>query len=265
MQGVLKDIARACGGAIIFTMPALMTEELWALGSSLPPARLALFLILSFPLLMFVSHTIYFERTWSWRNDLRAVGLAYGIGLVVSIVILAIFNTFTPTTRPSEIVGHLALQTVPAAIGALLSRHELGSVKGRLSAGGGFSGEAGLMIVGALFLSLHLAPTREISAIAYRMTEWHGLALVCLSLIILYGCSRAVGAGSFGGNREQGRRLLPNLRFTAVAYVLALSICSLLLWTFAGFDGLSAGETAQIVITLGFPASIGAGAARLIL
>ena len=265
MQGVLKDIARACGGAIIFTMPALMTEELWALGSSLAPARLALVLILSFPLLMFLSHAIYFGRAWSWRNDLRAVGLAYGIGLAVSIVILAVFNTFTPPVRTSEVVGHLALQTVPAAIGALLSRNELGSVKGRLSAGGAVSGEAGLMIVGALFLSLHLAPTGEISAIAYRMTEWHSLALIVLSLLILYGCSRAVGAGSFGSGRGRAQGLFPYLRFTAIAYALALSICGLLLWTFSGFDGLSAGETAQMVVTLGFPASIGAGAARLIL
>jgi uncharacterized membrane protein len=55
------------------------------------------------------------------------------------------------------------------------------------------------------------------------------------------------------------------LRLTVVAYALALLVCLYVLWSFGRSDGLALGELAMQTVVLGFPAAIGAAAARLIL
>ena len=40
-------LARAFGGALVFALPLLMTMEMWALGVSIHPGRLLLFLFLN--------------------------------------------------------------------------------------------------------------------------------------------------------------------------------------------------------------------------
>ena len=55
------------------------------------------------------------------------------------------------------------------------------------------------------------------------------------------------------------------LRLTVVAYALALLVCLYVLWSFGRSDGLAFGELLMQTVVLGFPAAIGAAAARLIL
>ena len=52
-------LARAVGGAVIFAIPLLMTMEMWALGFTLEPLRLALFLALGLPLLVGLAGDAY--------------------------------------------------------------------------------------------------------------------------------------------------------------------------------------------------------------
>lgn len=55
------------------------------------------------------------------------------------------------------------------------------------------------------------------------------------------------------------------LRFTVVGYAISLAVSGYVLWTFGRFEGHAfAAYTAQTIV-LGFPASVGAAAARLIL
>ena len=55
------------------------------------------------------------------------------------------------------------------------------------------------------------------------------------------------------------------LRFTVVGYAIALVISAYLLWTFGRFDATGWEERITAVVVLGFPATVGAAAARLIL
>jgi Putative integral membrane protein (DUF2391) len=48
----LIALARAFGGALLFALPLLMTWRCGRLGSTVPPLRLALFLLAMFPLLV---------------------------------------------------------------------------------------------------------------------------------------------------------------------------------------------------------------------
>ena len=54
-------------------------------------------------------------------------------------------------------------------------------------------------------------------------------------------------------------------RFTIVGYSVALLLSLYVLWTFGRLDGAAAAEIIMAMLVLGFPAALGAAAARLIL
>jgi hypothetical protein len=58
------DAARAFAGALIFALPMLMTMEMWWLGFYIDPLRLALLLVLMFPLLVRLSQYSGIRRPW---------------------------------------------------------------------------------------------------------------------------------------------------------------------------------------------------------
>ena len=266
-QGALAGIGRAFGGALIFGLPMLMTMELWEFGFTMDRGRLALLLALSVPLFVGVAHRIGFERSFGWREDLRDAFLAYGIGLAASAIVLAAFGVLKAGMPADELIGKVAVQSVPAGLGALLARSQFGSMhadRGDSEALTGYLGTLFLMLVGALFLGLNVAPTEEMILISYLMTPWHSVALVLVSVILMHGF---VFALDFRGGH--GRGDVPwwsdLLRFTLVGYVLALAVSLYVLWTFGRTDGAAPATVVMATAVLAFPAAIGAAAARLIL
>lgn len=244
----------------------LMTMEMWWLGFYMDRLRLALLIALTIVLLTELSHQIGFRHTRNWRDGLLDALIACGIGAAVSVVVLSVFGILGPQMSPQEIVGKVAVQTVPAAIGALLARSQFGIAGEEIAEKKEtYWGELFLMAVGALFLGFNVAPTEEMILIAYSMSAWHGIALVALSLALMHGFVFAVG---FKGGSE----LSPDtpwwsafMRFTLPGYAVALSISLYVLWTFGRTDGSSADMILMAAIVLAFPSSLGAAAARLIL
>mgnify|MGYP002718259316 CR=1 FL=1 len=187
-----------------------------------------------------------------------------GEGSLLALLVLAVLET---GMSADEIAGKIVLQAIPGAIGAMLARSQLG----QRDAGGEeesrrdtYGGELFLAGVGAMFMAFNVAPTDEIVLIALMMTEWHAIALVAGSLLMMHGFVYAVG---FRGTAEprEGSAAREFVRLTAVAYVLSLLISLYVLWTFGRTDGLGLEELVKTVLVLGFPAAIGAAAARLIL
>lgn len=269
----LMGLARGVAGALLFALPMLMTMEMWFLGFYMGRDRLLLLMLLNIPLLVVLAHRIGFERTVTWREAARDATVAYGIGIVSSALILTIFGLLKGEMPATEIIGKIALQAVPASIGAMLGRSQLAGdtdddEEERDKPGETqttYFGELFLMAVGALFLSLNVAPTEEMIVIAYKMTHWHALALVLLSIALMHGFVYAV---SFEGGHE----LSPDtpwwhafVRFTLPGFVIALSISLYTLWSFERIDDTSVTNVLLSVIVLAFPASLGAAAARLIL
>lgn len=261
----LKDAGRAAGGALIFSLPMLMTMEMWWLGFSIERSRLLLLALMSLPLLFLLSRHIGFEETRDWRDDALDTAVALGIALIVSAVVLVLFGVIEPDMTADEIIGKIVLQSMPAAIGALLARSQFSGEDDPAGREETYGGELFLMGLGALFLGFNVAPTEEMTLIAFQMTEWHAMLLVLLSLAIMHGFVFAVG---FSGGHEAG----PDtpwwsafLRLTLPGYVLALGISLYLLWTFGRLDGMAPDRAIMTMVVLGFPASMGAAAARLIL
>jgi|HigsolmetaGSP11D_1036233.scaffolds.fasta_scaffold10641_2 putative integral membrane protein (TIGR02587 family) len=259
-------LARASAGAVLFAFPLLMTMEMWFLGFYMDRYRLALFLVLNLPLLIGLSYYAGFERTADWRDDVLDALSALAVGFVASAAMLGLFGVLKPGMPLQEAVGKIALQAVPASMGAMLARKQLagdgGGGEGREEAAS-YGGELFLMTVGAIFVGFNVAPTEEIALIAFQMTSWHAVLLALASLLALHALVYTVG---FGGQESRGGHGLVSvfLRFTLVGYGIALIVSLYVLWTFGRIDGAGISTTAMTVVVLAFPAALGAATARLI-
>jgi len=263
-----RDLGRAAGGALVFSLPMLMTMELWWLGFYLDRPRLIVLVLSALPLLFFLSRRIGFERTRGWRDDLLDSLIALGIAALVCAGLLLLFGAITGDTPADEWIGKLTIQMVPAAIGALLAKSQFRAAAPDEDVKDGeesYGGELFLMAVGALFLGFNVAPTEETMAISYQMTPWHALALAALSLALMHGF---VFALEFAGGSE----VSPDepwwsgfVRLTLPGYAIALMIGLYLLWIFARTDGMPPEGIVMAAVVLAFPCAIGAAAARLIL
>jgi putative integral membrane protein (TIGR02587 family) len=264
----LLALARAFAGAIIFGLPLLMTMEMWALGFYMQPLRLALLLAVMFPLLVVLAYYAGFEASRQWRQLVLSACVAYAVAFVAASVGLALLGVVQPGMSLAEIIGKVALQAVPASIGAMLARSQLGEreeQKEEERRRRTYFGELFLAGVGALFLAFNIAPTEEVVLIANMMKGWQALALIGISLIIMHAFVYAVEFRGRAVVHPEISAWSEFVRLTVVAYALVLLICLYVLWSFGRTDGLAAGELLIHAVVLGFPAAIGAAAARLIL
>jgi putative integral membrane protein (TIGR02587 family) len=260
------SLARAFGGAIIFALPMMMTMEMWWLGFSIDRLRLALLLVVAFPLLIGVSHIAGFEDTFGFAEDVVDVLVAYAVGFVSAAGMLFLFNALNLETSLDNAIGMISLQAIPGSFGALLARSELGESKSeRLQKDLSFGEELLLMMVGGLFLALNISPTEEVILIAYKMTPGHAVALALVSMALMHTFVYVAGFRGQEKSPQEISSVSLFLRFTVTGYALVLLTCFYVLWTFGRTTDIGLQETLTFVIVLAFPASIGAAAARLIL
>jgi putative integral membrane protein (TIGR02587 family) len=262
---LVRGLSRAFGGAIVFALPVFMTMEMWELGMHMDRLRLVLLLLINVPILVFLSHYAGFERTFEWQDDLRDAAIAYGVGILAAGVLLTVFGVIGTGRSLDEIVGKVAVQAVPASLGALLARSTFGGNSRRREGDESYFGELCLMAVGALFLGFNTAPTEEIVLISYKMTPWHAVILVVLSVALMHAF---VFASAFRGGSHRSPRTpwwSAFIRFTVVGYVIAVMISAYVLWTYGSLAGHELRGGLMVIVVLAFPAAIGAAAARLIL
>lgn len=261
-------LARAFGGAVVFSLPLLMTMEMWWLGSYLPRTRLAVLVVAWLPILYGLSYHAGFEEGGRRPgHDAVAALVAYAVGFLTSGAALGLIAVLGPGQPAGEVVGQVALQAGPAAVGALLARTQLGGGHAERPERGRFAryaGELFLMMAGALFLALNVAPTEEMVVIASQMTPWHALGLAVVSLTLMHAFVYVV---EFRGQEERGDASGWSLfaRYTVVGYALVLALSALALWLLGRTEGLAPEPIAMTTVVLAFPAAVGAAAARLIL
>lgn len=262
-------LGRGLAGALLFALPMQMTMEMWDLGHAMDRWRLLALMLLAIPLLVGIAHRIGFERTFTWREGMRDAMVAFALGIVASGLILALFGLLDARDSLNDIVGKIAVQAVPAGIGALLGRSQLGS-GGEEEAeedepGMSYGSELFMMAVGALFLNLNMAPTEEMVLISYIMTPWHALLTILCSIAVMHGFVYAVsfkGGQSLEADTPWWHALI---RFTLPGYAIALLISLYSLWSFGRLDDAGSMPVLMSMIVLGFPGAVGAAAARLIL
>jgi putative integral membrane protein (TIGR02587 family) len=258
------DLMRAFGGAVIFAFPLLMTMEMWWLGFYMEPLRLLLFLSVNLAILFGLSYFAGFRETFRLKEDALDAFAAFGVGTISSATLLALFGIITWDMPLSEIVGKIAVQTVPASIGAMAARSQLGDNEDEEKGTSGYAGQLFLMLAGALFLAFTVAPTEEMVLISFLMTPWHALALVVISIVVLHAFVYSL---EFSGQEELpggGSFWRTFFGYSIAGYGIALLVSLYVLWTFGRLDGLGAGQIAMMITVLGFPAALGAALARLV-
>lgn len=258
-----RDLGRAFGGALLFGLPLLMTMEMWNYGLTLDAGRLAVFLLTSLPLLFGLAHFAGFTPARSVKLVALEVFAALAVGFISVGVLLSLFGVFDRAVPIHASAGQIALQVVPAAMGALLARRQFGADRTSEDEGQpSYPGELFLMVAGALFLALNIAPTEEARLIGYMMGPWQATALMGLSLALMHAIVYLAG---FAGQEEQGQPVTAFVHFTLAGYGLVLLTCAFVLWVFGALDGHSLAATVDALIVLAFPGAIGAAAARLLI
>lgn len=265
----LTGLARAFGGAIIFALPILMTMEVWWLGFYMDRLRLVLFMVLMFPLLVGLSHFAGFRPTTRWRDDVADAAVAYGVAFVASAIVLVLFDVINTEMPFRDVLGKVSLQAVGASFGAVIATAQLGAPgdepQNEQAKEPGYWGEVLLMVGGAVFLAYNVAPTEEMILIAFKMTMWHGVALALVSLLLMHAFVYAVNFRGQASVPEGTPLWSIFLRFTVVGYAVALLVSAYVLWTFGRYEDHAFALYVMMAVVLGFPASIGAAAARLVL
>src|SRR5687767_5459884 len=259
------DLAHDFGGAILFSVPLLMTMEMWWLGFYMDRFRLALFLALAFLLVLGLSYFEGGEETF--KIEVLDALTACAVGYIVATVMLFLLGIIKPWMSFDELLGKIALHAVPCSIGAILARRQLGveETHKEQRRTEQYGGKIFLMGAGAIFLAFQLAPTEEMVLIGYQITGWHAAALAVVSLGIMQAFLLSIEA--------KGRKTIfaadffwsVFMRLTIVGYALVLLLSLYVLWTFGRLDGTAVSEAMMSVLVLGFPAAVGASAARLIL
>ena len=263
---LLRGVGRAFGGGVLFALPVLMTMEIWRLGVSIPRWRLALLVVATVALAVVLSR--YFGSVHEENPGIVGAtvdaGVAVLVGLVAAAVVLIILSVARPLNDWRDAVSVVAIETLPATIGASFARSQLGEDTGSSDSDQrGRLHEVVLVTAGAAVFSANIAPTEEVVLLAAKMTELHTLLLIAFSLTVMHGF--VYGFGFRGGAPSPGGFWGVFAGHTVVGYVIALAVSGYLLWTFGRFDGLALQPILAQTIVLGLPASIGAAAARLIL
>ncbi len=273
----VDDFVRAFSGAFVVATPLLYTTEMWLLGVSVERGKLLLFLAVA----VVISLGLARSRTGGFREGTSGFAVVeqaidgVAVGLVGALVVLLVLNRIAIGDPLDSIVGKVAIQAVPLAIGAAVANAIFGPDRqgGRqgddgdgdapATAGQALRSDLGATIVGALFIAITIAPTDEIAMLAAGMDVKHELALVVLSLVLTYTIVFASGLGE--GQHEQPGPFQHPITETVLAYAVSLLVALATLYL---FDRIGAGDSLHHVVTmvlvLGLPAAVGGAAGRLV-
>ncbi|KAA2213065.1 TIGR02587 family membrane protein [Teichococcus oryzae] len=258
-------LARGFAGALIFAFPLIMTMEMWWIGFYVEPYRLLLFLLTGLGLQVGLAYFSGFQPARDMTDALIGGVTAFGIGCLGSVAVLWLLGVLDQMQGWRGAAGMVAIQAVPAGIGAVAARQQLGGAPDEQTKEdrAGYPAQLFLMAAGAVFLAFNVAPTEEMVLITFRMGPWQILLLMAVSLLLLHALVYTVG---FAGQEEPADEgfWATFFTYTLAGYGLALAISAYVLWTFGRTDDASIPMVAMMTVVLAFPGALGAGLARLV-
>jgi putative integral membrane protein (TIGR02587 family) len=258
---------RGAVGGLIVAMPLLMTMEMWWAGFLIPAGKLALLVAFNFGVLYILQHYSGLHPRKTQSSQVRAAAAAYGIGILVSLASLAALNVVHGDIGVRDLVSKLVVEAVPVSIGASVAMSQFGAesaVAELRKQGESFWGALAMALAGAVFFGISVAATEEPLMIAMRITSWHAIVIVLMSIGIVYLVVYAVEFRDRDGRSGAWWQRL--VKEGVSSYVVALGVAALLLWTF-GRIGPDVGliATVEMIVTLSFATSLGAAAGELLI
>ena len=259
------QVVRGFAGAVLFSFPMLMTMEMWSVGVSIEPSRLMLFAAVHLALLAGMASYARHDKALVTKKDALDAFAAYGVGVLATAAVLPLFGVIEIGMSADAVVRTITVQAAPASFGAMVAHLEIDEPAARVGRHHphGLASSAFLMGVGALYLASSLASTEEMMLIAHKMSTWQIGGLIVFSLVMIELFDEYAIEEERGSKAGRSAWSL-SLAMTCVGYIIALSISLYILWTFGRTDGLTLAQLFKETVVLGFPAALGAGAARLL-
>lgn len=290
----LDDLMRGASGGFLFSIPLLYTMEVWWIGSSSEPARMAAALLIACGLVFLLTLTGGFrsEETQGLSDTLIETVQAVGFSLVFSAAILFLLRRVTLETPLSEALGTIIFEALPFAVGMALGNELLhtqgeegedeqqdrrgeGGQQDRRGEGEQRQGEneegmsatvsdLAASAIGAAFVAFSIAPTEEVPMLAAGLTPPWLLGVMAASLAISYMIVFESGFGNAEGRHAQRGLLQAPSSETVAAYLIAMAVAALLLVL---YGQISLDDPWRVwlshTIVLALPAAVGGAAGRL--
>lgn len=267
----IREYGRGIAGGLIFSLPLLLTMEVWWAGFLLHPWRILSYVLATFGVLLVYNRFAGLRRDATFREVVIDSVEEMGIGLVLAALMLLMMGRIGPGMVASEIWGKIIVEAMTVAIGVSVGTAHLGADgegdEGVANDRGGrsaFLPQIGLAFCGGILFAANLAPTDEIAAVARETGPWHHLAMVFASLLlaaIVLHFANFLGAA----RHVSGSGWILKVRAVVVTYGVALFSAAYSLWCFGGLDGESPPLRLAMVLTLAVPATLGASAGRLLI
>lgn len=275
IAGSLREYGRGLAGGLIFSLPLLYTMEVWWAGFIARPGRMLVYLAAVFLLLLGYNRYAGLRRDASWREVAIDSVEELGLGVVLAAAALYAIGRIGAHTTLDEALGMIVIEAGIVAIGVSVGTAQLGTGDdddaGMGPAAGGdaagevhFGGQLVITLCGAVLFAANVAPTDEILMIAAETSAARLLLLVAFSLaigaLVLYFTDFA-RASRYSPTKTHGQAAAG----TIITYAAALVASAAVLWFFGRFDGQGVQVIVAETVVLGFPATLGASAGRLLL
>lgn len=266
----LREYGRGIAGGFLFSLPLILTMEVWAAGATVPPVRLLAGLAATFVLLCGYNAFAGLHHESTIGEVLVDSIEELGIGLALSALILLLLGRIGSGGGLSEALGLIVVEGLFVAVGVSVGTAQL--------SGGGDDGRHGrpqgrhqtiwselvLAACGAVLIAANVAPTEEILLLAVEIGPPLLLATMAASIalasVLLY-FSHFTGSARFADQAGP----VGILHGTAVTYAAALAASAAILWFFGRFEQHATTVNAAQCVVLGLAGTLGAAAGRLLL
>lgn len=274
----LKEYGRGITGGLLFSLPMLYTMELWWAGFIANSIQLLLYFLIGMGLLLIYNRYVGMRSDHSFLGGLLESVEEMGLAILLTVFILWVTGRVSGSMSVFEISGKIIVEAITVAIGISVGKSQLGSDNSAEDENDDGENEEnerlkkpdlmramGIALCGTILVASNVAPTEEVVVIAMEADYYKLLLIALLSLSIGGAVLYFI---NFTGTEEIA--LKPNhhlkaLFGTLIMYAIALSSSAFMLWFFGRFAGLGVDGIVAETVVLGFPASLGASAGRLLI
>jgi putative integral membrane protein (TIGR02587 family) len=253
------------GALLILGLSFAYTVETWWLAVEARPIRLIAFVVVGLALVVPITRSVGFrsddgpDRSPVWVESAEVVFQGFLMGFV-TLVLLGILE---PGDPPGVIARTGLVHAVPLAFGAALANEFLSGEQEEIPEVA-FPRSLGVFAMGAVFLSAPIAPTDEVAVLAARVGWLQVGAIQIATLLVTYLILFEL---EFRGQEARVTRfsLRRRLGQACMLYAVGLVTAAGMLVAVADAGSVPLATAVRRTIVLGFPAGIGASAARVVL
>ena len=267
----LREYGRGLAGGLLFSLPLVLTMEMWWAGFIAEPSRLLALIAFTFVLLLGYNRFAGIRHDASWTEVAIDSVEELGLGIVTAAGLLFLLGRVGPGFSLDESLGKIVVEAAVVAIGFSVGTAQLGDETEDTGMGDTKASPSWrllshlvISLCGAVLFAANIAPTEEIVIIATETSSLRLLGLVLFSIAIGSGILFFTEFKRSGAIVKVGGTLDIVLG-TTVTYGIALAASAIILMFFGRFEGASLAVCVREIVVLAFPAVIGASAGRLLL